>query len=210
MPKDNHLLLVEGPDDAHVFYHLSTHYQLQDKFIIKSKEGYENLRDSLPSELKGRSDLERLGIVVDADADLDARWMALRNILRASGATNLPKKPDPTGTIIDVQRPDRTLVVGVWIMPNNQLPGMLEDFISFLVPTQDSLWNRAGDCVRQIPEQDRRFPLVQQTKAHLHTWLAWQEEPGKPMGQAITKRYLNANAPYAQHLINWLRCLFEF
>ena len=45
-------------------------------------------------------------------------------------------------------------------------------------------------------------------KAHVHTWLAWQKEPGKPMGQAITKRYLDANAPHAQQLIVWIRKLF--
>lgn len=47
------------------------------------------------------------------------------------------------------------------------------------------------------------------TKAYLHTWLAWQEEPGKPMGQAITKKYVDAQAPHAQLLISWLRQLFE-
>ncbi len=37
----------------------------------------------------------------------------------------------------------------------------------------------------------------------------WQEEPGKPMGQAITKRYLDATAPQAQQLIRWIRKLFD-
>lgn len=45
-------------------------------------------------------------------------------------------------------------------------------------------------------------------KANIHTWLSWQEEPGKPMGQAITKRYLDTSAPHAQQLIDWMRRLF--
>jgi hypothetical protein len=59
------------------------------------------------------------------------------------------------------------------------------------------------------PDKDRRFPQTQEMKANIHTWLAWQEEPGKPMGQAITKRYLDAAAPHAQQLMDWLCKLFD-
>lgn len=34
-------------------------------------------------------------------------------------------------------------------------------------------------------------------------------EPGKPLGQAITARYLDADAPHARRLIGWLRQLFN-
>ena len=94
-------------------------------------------------------------------------------------------------------------------MPNNQFPGMLEDFIQFLVPAGDPLWARAADCLERIPEQDQRFPKEHQGKAHIHTWLAWQEEPGTPLGLAITKRYLDADAPHAQQLMGWIRRLFD-
>ena len=46
-------------------------------------------------------------------------------------------------------------------------------------------------------------------KAQLHTWLAWQEQPGTPLGLAITNRYLDANAPHAQKLMDWIRQLFD-
>ncbi len=36
-----------------------------------------------------------------------------------------------------------------------------------------------------------------------------QEEPGKPMGQAITKRYLKAEALHAQQLMAWIHQLFN-
>ncbi|MGH9822270.1 MAG: DUF3226 domain-containing protein [Blastocatellia bacterium] len=45
-------------------------------------------------------------------------------------------------------------------------------------------------------------------KAHIHTWLAWQEKPGLPLGLAITFRYLNPDAPSAQQLVAWVRRLF--
>ena len=118
----------------------------------------------------------------------------------------LPEQPDENGTII--HQPGMP-VVGIWIMPDNSLPGMLEDFIAFLVPDGDPLWNRASDCLQQIPPEERRFTDNHQNKAHLHTWLAWQKDPGTPMGLAITKSYLDADAPNAQRLIAWLRRLFE-
>ncbi len=205
---DRYLLLVEGRDDEHVFYHLLKHYQIPEQFKIKNKEGIENLLGTLSTELK-RSDLERLGIVVDANTDIEARWTALCNILLKSGNVDMTTAPDSDGTIVVLEQPDRSLTVGVWVMPNNQFPGMLEDFIQFLVPAGDPLWARAADCLERIPEQDQRFPKEHQGKAHIHTWLAWQEEPGTPLGLAITKRYLDADAPPAQQLMGWIRRLFD-
>ena len=205
---DANVLLVEGKDDTHVFYALLKHYQVPDRFEVKSKEGIDHLLHTLPTELK-RSDLEYLGIVVDANTDLGGRWASLRNILLRAGEVDVPEEPDPNGTIVILERPDRAVNVGIWLMPDNRLPGMLENFIQFLVPASDVLWPRAVACVEQLPKEERRFHPNHRMKANVHTWLAWQEDPGTPMGQAITKRYLDADAPYAQRLIDWVRRLFD-
>lgn len=205
---NKYLLLVEGKDDEHVFYSLLEHHQVPDRFAIINKEGIDNLLKTLPTELK-RSDLERLGIVVDANAGIEARWTALRNILLRAGNADVPATPDPTGTVVALDQQYRTLMVGVWLMPDNRIPGMLENFVAFLIPSGNPLWGYAEDCVKQIPEQHRRFPVTRQPKAHIHTWLAWQEEPGTPMGLAITKHYLDAEASHAHHLMDWIRRLFE-
>jgi hypothetical protein len=185
---------------------LAAHYRLPESFTIKDKGGAENLLGTLRVELKA-SGLERLGVVVDADVDLASRWQALRNSLTAVGYVYVPSAPDPEGTVI---MQDGRLTVGIWIMPDNTLPsGMLEHFIGFLVPAGDPLWRQAEDCIEHIPPEARRFPAPHQIKARVHTWLAWQAEPGAPFGQAITKRYLDADAPHARRLIAWLRRLFE-
>jgi hypothetical protein len=101
------------------------------------------------------------------------------------------------------------VIVGIWLMPDNQFPGMLEDFVSFLIPQSDALWQKVDNCLNQIPEKERRFSLDHRIKAQLHTWLAWQKEPGKPLGTAITARYLDAEAAHAQQLIAWIRRLFD-
>jgi len=205
---DNNLLLVEGKDDLHVLYALLQHHQVPERFEVKNKEGIDNLLNTLPTELKS-SDLDNLGIVVDANTSLAGRWASLRDILLRAGDVNVPENPEPNGTMVVLQRPDRAIRVGIWLMPDNQLPGMLENFIEFLVPAGDGLWPRAGVCVEQLPEQERRFRPDHRAKANVHTWLAWQEDPGTPLGQAITKRYLDAGAPHAHLLIDWIRRLFD-
>ncbi len=199
-------LLVEGKDDEHVFYSLLTHHNIPERFKIKNKEGIDKLLETLDVELI-RTGLNRLGIVVDADIDLAARWQCLRNILSDAGYDSVPLEPDANGTIIQQsKRP----TVGIWLMPNNKLPGMLEDFVSFLIPDSSSLlWTMAEQIIQDVSLQERRFSPSHTIKAHLHTWLAWQEKPGSPMGLAITRRYFDANAPCAQQLMDWLCRLFD-
>ncbi|MGH9803043.1 MAG: DUF3226 domain-containing protein, partial [Blastocatellia bacterium] len=36
-----------------------------------------------------------------------------------------------------------------------------------------------------------------------------QKEPGAPLGSAINKRYLDADAIHAQKLMEWVRRLFD-
>lgn len=200
----NDALLVEGTDDEHVLYALLKHHAVPTVFKVIDKKGIGNLLDTLEVELIA-SDRDHLGIIVDADSDLSSRWQSLRNILRSSGYQAVPDTPDPDGTI--VREPGKP-AVGIWIMPDNTLPGMLEDFIRFLVPSDDRLWAHAEQCTEAIADSERRFIPYHLQKAKVHTWLAWQEDPGSPLGQAITKRYCDAEAPHARRLVAWIKRLF--
>jgi hypothetical protein len=212
------LLLLEGDDDVGVLFHLLSHYEVpisqrgqseEGKVSIKDGKGINRLLETLQILLKPQDmdiEWERIGIVIDADTNLAGRWQSVRDLLLRSGYTNVPLTPDAAGTII--YQEDRP-VIGIWLMPDNTLSGMLEHFVRFLIPDGDALWARAEECISNIPEHERRFSNGDFIKAHIHTWLAWQEEPGKPMGQAITKRYLDADALHAQSLMFWLRRLFE-
>jgi hypothetical protein len=204
------VLLVEGPDDFHLLNHLLDQHGLADQFDLVQSGGNEQVFTSLRTRLKFPS-LERLGIMLDADpsdehADAVAQlWHRIRDALHRAGFRSVPEAPLSSGTIIrDPEKP----VVGVWLMPDNTSPGMLEDFCRFLIPDSDPLWPHATQAVQTIPIEERRFPARNVAKANLHTWLAWQNEPGKPIGQAITKRYLDGGAPHGLKLIAWLRDLF--
>src|SRR5258708_8583834 len=178
-------LLVEGKDDEHVFYSLLKHHQIPKRFEIKNKESINKLLDSLEVELLS-SDLGRVGIVVDADADVAVRWQALRDRLIRSGYSTVPVSPNLNGTII---KEEELPVVGIWLMPDNTIPGMLENFVSFLIPPDDSLWPMAEDVLQKVIEKDRRFRDTYQMKPQLHTWLPCQDHPAIPLVLPTTNLY---------------------
>lgn len=214
----NNLLLVEGKNDQHVIWSLLEHYHIPELFEVRSIDGVgklpvaledktvrllESFEVQLTTIVKGR-----LGIIVDADTDLSARWASLKHILKSSGYNAIPKNPVSGGTII---LQEKKPIVGIWLMPDNTIPGMLEDFIGFLRPQNDLLWPMVDEAVLKVKllEEEHRFRNAHESKAKIHTWLAWQRDPGKPMGQAITAHYLDADASHAQQLIAWIRKLFD-
>jgi hypothetical protein len=93
-------------------------------------------------------------------------------------------------------------------MPDNRVPGIIEDFLKFLIPDGDDLLTHVERSVDSIAPELRRFNELKYPKALIHTWLAWQEEPGHPYGQAIAARYLDARLPSADMLAGWLRRTF--
>lgn len=200
-PKES-LLLVEGNDDFHVMCALMQLHRIPETFDIKDCKGISPLLQSVPAHVQLR---KRLGIVVDADVDLEVRWKQVMEVLTDAGYDNLPDLPAPNGTIIvNEGKP----VVGVWLMPNNQLPGKLENFVSFLVPLQNKLWDIAVSAVGQVPDCSEKFLAKDTDKALVHTWLAWQRDPGIPMGLAITRKFLDGDVPEVHQFLEWIRILF--
>lgn len=199
------ILLVESPNDQHVLYALLQRFSIPKEICdVQPKGGVTNVLQTLKILLKFEDEeqAERIGIIVDADLDIAARWGEVRNLLANAGYTNIPAIPETEGTVI---QQEGMPIIGIWIMPNNTVPGELEDFVTFLVPQGDILWEKAVECVQQLPEH--RFSPKHETKARIHTWLAWQKEPGTPMGWAITKKYLNSDVAEVHQLINWFRQL---
>jgi hypothetical protein len=198
------VLLVEGSDDLHVISSLMQHHNVPELFQIVAQEGINALLEALPVRLKA-SGAKCVGIVIDANTSIDARWASIRSILLNAGYVNVPGTPDALGTIIEDDEKPR---VGIWIMPDNRIPGMLEDFASFLIPSSDTLGRRARVALESIPPEERLFPKAHLSKAFIHTWLAWQEHPGTPMGLAITKKYFDATADGAKLFLQWIERLF--
>ena len=205
------ILWVAGTDDENVLKRICESRGIPRLDTVKS-DGVARLIESLGVRLKTSYEGDVIGVVVDADTDISARWQSIRNRITSTsvGYQNVPNQPDPDGTILDP--PAGTLLprLGVWIMPNNQTSGILEDFLSFLVPQPNPniLFDHVRCSVAAIPEGERRFGRLDEPKAIIHTWLAWQKEPGRPFGTAITARFLDPNVPEVDGLVGWLRRLF--
>lgn len=213
-------LLVEGSDDLHVIRALRGRYKISEELFSieipadptsfqkenKDEGGKELLLKNLPRKLK-ESNLETLGVILDADEDLQATWEAVRNKLMGFGYQNIPKYPLPEGWIYSQPEFPK---IGVWLMPNNQLPGMLEDFVQYLIPENDLLFPKAEQIIQEIETENlHKYKPSYRAKALIYTWLAWQKKPGKPMGQSITATVFQADTAIAAKFVDWLNQLFN-
>jgi hypothetical protein len=198
-------LLVEGNDDQHVIWAFCQKFSLTENFDVIDCRGIEQLYSQIPVRFK-QAKIDTIGIIVDADADLNTRWNYLKNLLSQQGF-NLPDDIPAAGLIITNKS---AIKAGVWIMPNNNINGMLEDFISFLVPEEDNLWPVAVATLENIENQHlNRYMAGHKPKAKIHTWLSWQEDPGTPLGLSITKKYLTTDREISLQFVNWLKVLFN-
>jgi hypothetical protein len=78
----NKKLLVEGKDDQHVVWALCGTFGVPKTFDVIDCEGIEKLIEQVPIRFK-QSDIETLGIIIDADTQMSKRWASLKGILIA-------------------------------------------------------------------------------------------------------------------------------
>lgn len=205
MEKFPQKLLVEGLDDLHVVLALCQKFNVPENFDIISVEGLGNLEKQLNLRLK-QSDTKTIGVIVDADTDIRSRWQQIVNLFR-SLSVFLPEEIPATGLIYN--NPGQ-IKIGVWVMPDNRLDGILEDFIAFLVPEEDRLLPVVKSNLDSVEHEGlHKYKAASRSKAVIHSWLACQEEPGTPLGLAITKKYLALESDSCHLFMNWLKNLYN-
>ena len=217
-------ILVEGAD-IHLILHLcmaqgvngllkgfSSEEDFKQNFLInKEKRGKNEVLRDIRAAIKD-PDITNLGIVVDADDSAESTWQSVRAALEKTGCTNLPAKPESNGLILQPNSnlPYLQKTIGVWIMPDNQSPRAIEDLFLQLISEENYHLQRAKTVVAElIAEGQNLFSKTSSNKAEAHTWLAWQEEPGKSMGLAIKSSWVNAEHPLAARFASWFSLLFE-
>lgn len=198
------VLLVEGRHDKHVDTHLGDRAGLDANFEIMDKEGKVPLLDAIEGEVDapGRT---VLGILLDADESPSARWQAVADRLSRTerpALARLPDQPCPKGTIVE-----GSPRVGIWLMPDNQSSGELEDFVATMIPGADPVWPLSKRYICDIPLEHRKFTDKKTLRARVHAWLATRKEPRR-MGLAIKAGDLDADAPNAKTFVDWLKRLF--
>lgn len=98
--------------------------------------------------------------------------------------------------------------VGIWVMPDNQNDGSLENFCITTAKQEElALITHAQQAINTLP-QPARFPRHKIAKAEVATWLAWQREPGQGMNSLIGNTLLDTQHPDYVELVMWLKAVF--
>lgn len=218
-------LIIEGDNDIHLITRVclvkgitairgyENEAQYKNQFVTNAG-GKDRVRKELRLALKKNNEsINNIGVVIDADFETENpaidTWLSIRHILSEFGYKNLPKKPNPQGTII-VQ--EDKAKIGVWIMPNNVDAGYLEHFFQDLILEKDEFLVEAAQITEGFVNSKRnRFSQTALQKAKVHTWLSWQEKPELPMGFAL-KEYdglFNLDKEIVQHFFDWFKNTFE-
>jgi hypothetical protein len=201
----NRVLLVEGKNDCHVILALCSQYKLAETFGIHECGSDISLLKRLNALILQPDSPEIIGIVLDADSpDIMRRWQQIQQKIKTHKYT-FPKSPPPGGTIL--QGNEGRPTIGIWLMPDNKKSGMLEDFLMEMA-NKEAL-QIAENCITNAKEKGMTtYKQGHHSKALIHTWLSWQDEPGRPLGQAITANVLKPETKLAKSFINWLKKLF--
>ena len=221
------VLLVEGQDDKHLVwqlcrrddslfsvtrsgYDMSVTLRHQSAtFLIKEEGSRQNLIESIRGEVVSRQN-RVVGILLDADDDLEKRWSEVVNgFSRTDIQSLLPPYPKPAGTIIPEK--DDQPRVGIWLMPDNKSQGELEDFVLDMIPPSDTVKSISKRYIKKVieyvPQSDRKFKPEKTDKARLYAWLATRREPAR-MGAAVGSGDLEIDRPVCRNLLDWLINLF--
>lgn len=209
----SNLLLVEGKDDCHGIYQIAAKSGLGQSFGIWNGENDTGALARFGGLLLSSNKRpEILGIVLDCDANDDRngdaiarRWAQIQYRLRDLPYV-VPSVPDSSGTII--QGPEGYPRIGVWLMPDNQGEGMFEDFLLRLIPAASLEFALESARAAKVRGHGS-YKEVHESKAVAHTFLAWQDEPGKPLGIAIRAGMFDLESDTASRFIGWLRDLFR-
>jgi hypothetical protein len=202
------VLLVEGDNDCHVVMALCAAHNVPESFGIYQCGSDVNVLKRLNALISRPNPPKTIGVMLDADRSLAARWDSVRGKLRHYNY-QFTATPSVNGTIVEdisdplLERPK----IGFWLMPNNQEPGMLEDFCAELAEPLSIEFAR--ECVEAAHKRNvTTFKDVHRSKAVIHTYLAWQDEPGYPLGKSITKQSLRPRTAIAINFTDWLVALF--
>lgn len=192
--------LVEGPTDQEIVGAIA--HRLGIKNVkCESFNGNDKLLRDLTAHIK-ESDAASIGIIMYANKSLERRWESTYNKLsRSDLEIEIPRKPVRDGVIA---RHD-TQCIGVWVMPDNERTGQLEDFVKEMIP-ESNVWDLARDYVERVKNED--IQLKKLSKSEVYAWLA-VVDPGVRMGTAFLAGKFRFDTTTYRRFENWIKILCE-
>jgi 5S rRNA maturation endonuclease (ribonuclease M5) len=201
--EEKSVLLVEGSDDYHIIDKFCKDNAININFGFCNCQTDNQVLSKLNALLKESESPEVIGVILDADNDIDARYQEIKNKVQ-NFYTEFPNSIPKTGLI---HKGEGLPKLGIWIMPNNQDNGALENFYLDLATGIDA--NFIGDIIRQAENKNlTSFKKQHRQKVIMHTYFAWQDRPGAPLYAAINNIVLN-NTDTAKVFKSWLVKLFS-
>lgn len=220
-------LYVEGSDDLSVISALLKRHgvdtkQGADHLQIQKLNSVEELLGNMVNSIRVATNYT-VGFVLDIDINVVDRWRAVRDRLKTIGGIEVPEECPENGYF--AKSPGYKKRFGVWLMPDCRSHNQyLEDLCITLIPNHP-LWDFATKCTKDAAALydaavaadsekylgcKKRFKNIHERKAFIHTWLAWQDEPGTQLGAAVNSKLLNHDSPQAIEFLHWLKNLYEF
>ena len=203
------LLVVEGQTDQHLVLHLCRQAdpELGNRFDFHNAQGFTGVINSVRNFVN-QPGLTGVGFVLDGDEAPEEHWrQVMGRIAVAYPDMQLPAVADPNGTIVPEEPGMGSPRIGIWIMPDNQSAGELEDFVIQMIPTGDPVWPRSQTYIADIPAPARKFEGNKIAKSQVHAWLAARRFPGL-MGIAVRDGDLSVDGLLCQRFLTWLTRLF--
>lgn len=204
------ILLVEGSVDKGVITEVLKAWDVPCPYI-RDCGSVDEVFKMLKLYLTNPGQYKIIGIIVDADTNPEGRSQRFAQTINASGRYSLAERSPlrEEGLILNGldNGEDR---VGLWVMPDNQGHGMLEDFLAELaIAVNPELMDESEHAIAHVEELGiQQYTAVHRPKAKMHTYLAWQKEPGTTLPTAIMKHYLDATSDNARLFVEWINHLF--
>ncbi len=197
------VLLLEGSDDCNIISKFCEDNTIRADFGFCNCGGDNQVLHKLNALLKKSDPPEVIGVILDADQNIDERYQEIK--AKVADFYNLPKNMPKDGLVhLEKGLPK----LGIWIMPNNQDNGALEEFYLELATDIDTAF--INNTIQEAEKKElTSFKSQHRKKAIMHTYFAWQDTPGMPLHAAINKIVLDNNAEIAHVFKGWLISLFN-
>jgi len=215
------VLFVEGSSDKTIVKEILNTYlphwkitrkrsgSSQPQIDIQDLQGIKNITPDKIFNQLADPNVPALGIVIDADGSASDQWREICQTCQSVEQLNsisFPNQIPENGFICSVTDDQR---FGIWMMPDNRSPGMLETLLSCLIPSdRENLWIHLQESVDQAKRLGAPFRDHHLDKARIYTWLAWHHKPGV-WPDTAQRDVFNFDHPQVQAFVDWLKTLYD-
>jgi hypothetical protein len=213
------VLLVEGNSDKSFFEKICKRLSLDAVVQVappkdlggrfNSKEGVFQRLEVLLNQLND-GQITHIALVVDADYSEHHGLGCQKTIDRVTAIVKpFDFELDPASENgLCFKHTDGFADLGLWVMPDNQQEGMLEDWIKTCVKVDEQTLFQTASSVVQVLENPK-FSTHLTAKAEVATWLAWQKQPGHGLYLTLKDDLLDGDSPLFKAIEQWLLGIFK-